>query len=320
MPRFGRPRRARRNSASSAGSGRRGGEFSDPKIRPDEDEIPVYGEPRVTYDVRHSSARGFAFATVLALVAGASATVYAQKDSDVAAFFDQFTANRNDIVQLEAKFVQTTVTPDETTTSTGAIIYARTGSSSEGVQGKRLVFRYDDPPLEYMIDGLTAYEYDPELKQIQIYELEDRPEAEAFYLGFDSNTDRLMQAYSVQLQPPAESNPGGTAVALVPKDPDSEDALFEMVVLQLRPSDLLPIQIHIINSSDSDTSYAVSDFEVSRDLDPSKITIHVPEGTAIVDQDEYAGEAPEGGTTFPLPDASEPGLVHVDELDKATSP
>lgn len=201
--------------------------------------------------------------------------------------------------------------------STGTIVYARTGNNADGIHGKRLVFRYDDPPLEYMIDGLTAYEYDPELQQIQIFELEDRPEAEAFYLGFDSDTERLTEAYALRLQPPGESNPGGIAVALVPKDPESDQALFEMVVLQLRAGDLLPTQIHIVNSVESETVYNVTDLTVSPSLDPQATSIHVPEGTAIVDQDEYAGTAPESGATFPLPDTNEPGLVDSEDLDES---
>lgn len=249
-------------------------------------------------------------------LAALAAPAFAQDDPDIASFFDRFTANRNDIAQLEARFVQTTITPDETVESTGTIVYARIGRAEDGIQGKRLVFRYDDPPLEYMIDGLTAYEYDPELQQIQIFTLEDRPEAEAFYLGFDSNTQRLMEAYSVRLQPPAESNPGGMAVALIPKDPESEEAFFEMVVLQLRPGDLLPVQIHIVNGPDSETSYQVSEFALSPELDQNKVTLHVPEDTAIVEEDVYFGPAPEGGARFPLPETSEPAMVESEPLDE----
>ena len=113
-----------------------------------------------------------------------------------AEFFAEFSARRDATEALQASFVQTTITPDETIVSRGTLVYTKP---------KRLIFRYEDPPLEYMIDGLRVYEYDPDIEQIQIFELEDRPESEAFYLGFESNADRLQEAYSVRVLPPDDA-------------------------------------------------------------------------------------------------------------------
>lgn len=235
-----------------------------------------------------------------ALVPLLALNAQAQDDTELDAFVEHFTGNRNSIRQLEARFVQRTVTPDETYDLEGTIVYARTGDVSEGIRAKRLVFRYDDPPIEYMIDGLRAYEYDPELKQMQIFTLEDRPEAEALYLGFGSDTGRLTEAYDLRLQPAAEDNPGGVAVSLIPKNPKGEASFFEEIVLQLRAGDLLPVQIHIINDAESEVFYTVSGFVLSDTLDPEKTTLFVPAGTNIVEEDTFTGPAPEGGLRFPL--------------------
>lgn len=206
-------------------------------------------------------------------------------------FFAEFTKQRDAIETLRADFVQTTTTPDETTVSKGTLIYTRP---------KRLLFRYADPPLVYMIDGLRVYEYDPGISQIEIMELEDRPESEAFYLGFESNVDRLQEAYEIHVLPPDDPEKFALAVEFVPKpNDDGDDPYFQRVRLQLRKKDYLPAEILIVNDEESQTSFAVTDFAINEKLPEDLSHIRVPEGTAIIENDESLDDAPAGGLLFP---------------------
>ncbi len=207
-------------------------------------------------------------------------------DAPVMEFFTTFAERRNAIELLEAAFVQTTVTPDETIVSEGWIVYVRP---------KRLIFRYADPPLVYMIDKLRAYEYDPELEQLQIFDLEDRPESEAFYLGFEHNAERLQEAYNVRLIAPKDASLCAIALEFEPKENDEDEGYFEKVTLQLRKGDFLPAEILIINDEESHVEFKVSDFKLNGEPDAEKTHLSLPEGTVIVDNDLYAGTVgPEG--------------------------
>ena len=208
------------------------------------------------------------------------------EETPVAEFFATFAEGRNAIHLVEATFVQTTVTPDEIIVSEGQIVY---------VWPKRLIFIYNDPPLVYMIDSLRVYEYDPELEQIQIFDLEDRPESEAFYLGFENNVERLQEAYNVRLLPPSDPSRYAIALEFEPKTDDETEAYFEKVTLQLRRGDFLPAEIRIVNDEESHVEFKMSDFTINGQLDPEKTHITLPEGTVIVDNDRYAGTVgPEG--------------------------
>ena len=228
-----------------------------------------------------------AYALALAIWAQAQA----QDDAgSVADFYTNFAESRNGIRMLEAVFVQTTVTPDEVLVSEGRIVYVRP---------KRLIFRYDEPKLVYMIDMLRAYEYDPELEQLQIFDLEDRPESEAFYLGFDNNARRLQEAYTVRLLPPKDPELYQFALEFVPKENEEDEAYFEKITLQLRKGDFLPGEIYIKNDAESHVEFKVSDFKLNGEPDPAKTQIHLPEGTVIVDNDVYAGTVGEDGLSLP---------------------
>jgi outer membrane lipoprotein carrier protein len=217
-------------------------------------------------------------------------------------FYTEFAKHRDAIASMRAEFVQTTTNPDETDTAEGKLIYTRP---------KRLLFRYTDPPLDYMIDGLRAYEYDPDIAQVTIYDIEDKPESEAFYLGFESNADRLREAYEIYTLPPDDPATHVLAVEFVPKPkPDGESPLFERVRLQLRKSDMLPSKILIINDAESRTEFTVSNFGINEPMPEGMDHLKVPEGTVIVENDEYTGDVPVGGAVFPKPE-----IAKVDSED-----
>lgn len=222
-------------------------------------------------------------------------------------FFSAFAERRNAIELLEATFVQTTVTPDEITISDGQIVYIRP---------KRLIFSYDDPPLVYMIDKLRAYEYDPELEQVQIFDLEDRPESEAFYLGFENNVERLQEAYNLRLVAPRDASLYAIALEFAPKEDNEEEGYFEKVTLQLRKGDFLPAEILITNDKESHVEFKVSNFRLNGEPDAAKTHLFLPEGTVIVDNDLYAGTVGPEGLQLPRP---EEGRVESEPLTEGVA-
>lgn len=234
--------------------------------------------------------------------------VWGQADEPSAMeFFTVFAERRNAIGLLEATFVQMTVTPDEVIVSEGRLVY---------ISPKRLIFSYDDPPLVYMIDKLRAYEYDPELEQVQIFDLEDRPESEAFYLGFENNVERLQEAYNVRLIPPSDALRYAFALEFAPKEDNEEEGYFEKVTLQLRKGDFLPAEILITNDEESHVEFKVSNFRLNGELDAAKTHLFLPEGTVIVDNDLYAGTVGPEGLQLPRP---EEGRVESEPLTEGAA-
>lgn len=226
------------------------------------------------------------------------AAILGQPEDSFEAFFAEFAAKRDEVRVLEARFTQKTVTSDETIISTGRILYAKP---------RRLIFLYDDPELAYIIDGLRGYEYDAELRQLQIFEIEDRPETEAFFLGFEDNAKRLEEAYHIRLLPPKAPGSGGKRIELKPKNPDSASAYFEQVTIELRPEDYLPTQIHIVNDEESSVLIDVSDYNVNPAFGPEKTQIFLPEGTDIIENDHHVEKVGPGGKRVPPPMAVSEG-------------
>lgn len=224
--------------------------------------------------------------TILALFA----VSFAAGNDPFESFLAEFAAKRDGVQNLKASFSQTTVTQDETLVSTGNIVYVRP---------RRLAFRYDDPELTYLLDGLLAYEYDAELLQLQIYHLEDRPENAVFFLGFEEDASRLREAYRVELLRPRDDSPGGRALEIRPKEDDAQDAYFRRVTIQLRAGDYLPTEIHIENEDGSNVLIHISDFVVNGDLAESDAYLFVPEGTTVIEDDRYVETVESGGKRFP---------------------
>lgn len=225
-----------------------------------------------------------ALAIILAL------TPLGQSDALFEKFFDSFAENRDAIESFEARFTQATITPDETITSTGTIIYTNP---------KRLVFRYDDLQLIYIIAGQRFYDYDPELEQLQVFKIEDRPEAEAFFLGLSHDTDRLREAYTIKILPPIDPKRGGVGLLLLPQPREEEEPLFERIVLQLDPEHFLPSQIHIVSDEESEVLYALNEFAINDPVDIEKTHMLLPEGTDIIEDDEFIETVGPGGKRMP---------------------
>lgn len=220
-----------------------------------------------------------------------SAAAFAQASDELDQFVETFAEKRDNIQSLRAPFVQKTVTPEEILTSEGEVVYMRP---------KRLLFRYTDPEQVYMLDNLRAYEYDPELRQLQIFDLEEQPQTAALFLGFEEDIARLREAYNLRALVSSEDD-APAAFEIVPKDDDPDaDAYFEKVIVYLRAQDYLPEEIHIVNSADSQTIISFKDYRVNEQMDKSDVQLFAAPGTDVIVNEEYVERIEEPGKRFPV--------------------
>lgn len=219
-------------------------------------------------------------------------------------FFAEFSEKRTGIEVLEARFLQQNVSPDETLHSEGSIVYARP---------RRIVFRYDkpDPGVTYLISERQVYEYQPKNGQLDIYTLEENPQTEIFFLGFENNMDALREGYEVDLFDPGKASdrpandaaPAIRAVSLRPKPRPDQEPSFREIRLFLRADDYLPVRIHMINDEESEVLIDVSDYRVNQKLDPAKTQISLPEGARIIEDDNLIEKVGPNGKLIPDPAA-----------------
>jgi outer membrane lipoprotein-sorting protein len=214
-------------------------------------------------------------------------------------FFAEFSAKRDHIERLEARFSQETVTPDEVTHSVGQIVYEKP---------RRILLRYRDPEVSYLVDGTRVYQYNADLAQVQIYDLDDDPQLEALFLGFDSDTSRLREAYTIGLFDPDASTCGKKGLRLLPlqtRDASGEDQpaddvspLFQQIVLYLRSEDFLPCRIQVVNDEESAVEISVTDFNLN-DTAAAAARIDLPEGTQVIENEALVETVGPGGKRVP---------------------
>lgn len=205
------------------------------------------------------------------------------------AFFAEFAKKRDGITVLEAQFVQTIVATEERYTTDGTLVYAHP---------RRILFRTDDPDRATMIEGRRGYEYEPEIKQLVIFDIEDNPRASIFFLGFDNDTASLRASYDVSLFTSTDDARGSRGIIIKPKA-DDDNPYFIEVRLYLRDQDYLPYRIHIVNDEESQTTIDIKDFTVNVPPDPAKIRINAAEGTKVIENDEVLEIVGPGGKRFP---------------------
>ena len=232
-----------------------------------------------------------------------AAFVGAAENDTFDAFFKDFSAKRDDIQTLEARFKQENKTPEETRVTEGSVVY---------INPRRIVFRYEKPEVgaTYVIDGYRAYEYIPEIEQVEIRDIGDNPQAEIFFLGFEDNADALREAYNLELFDPqgtAESAPGATkGLAIRPKPQEDQPVPFKEVRLYLREQDYLPVRILVINDEDSKTLIDISDFRINQPLEPSRAQVELPVGTKIIENDRLVETVEIEGRRVPAPAGAKP--------------
>ena len=223
-------------------------------------------------------------------------------------FFREFHSKRSAIESMVASYRQEIITPDGTEVLTGTLIFAKP---------RRIVFRYDDPSDVLIIDDQDVYEYWTEIEQVNIYSLDDEPQAEALFLGFENNLDRLARVFDIELGAADEGHCGTKVLTLRPKGEETDRPLFERVRLFLRASDHLPCEILLVNSAESQVRYRFDDFKVNRPVDADLTRLAVPEGWKIVEADMPVQTVGPEGTT--LPESPVPGQK-TEEVSAAEAP
>ncbi|MFP6583731.1 MAG: outer membrane lipoprotein carrier protein LolA [Candidatus Hydrogenedentota bacterium] len=223
-------------------------------------------------------------------------TVAQQPAPDAVTLLQQYSSERDTLTTMQARFTQWIFTPEEDLKSEGTVTFA---------SPKRIIFRYDDPPLAYMIDDTHAYEYDEELEQIIIYDIEGQPEAEAFFLGMQSDISDIRDAYEVSILPEEPGEADFLHVQLIPHPDEELEPLFLSVTLKMRKSDFLPARILIRNDDDSRVEFTLTDFITNEVLPDDRTHIFVPERTDIVINDIALEPAGAEGRYFPERTASD---------------
>lgn len=198
---------------------------------------------------------------------------------DFEAFFEEFAQKRDGLVVLEAEFEQKTILPDDILTTPGSLLYA---------EPRRIVFRTEDPERVTLIDGRTGYEYEPPIKQLTVFELEDNPQIDVFFLAFEDDAARLREDYQVRLFT-IDADPRGTrGITVEPKPDGGATAYFKRVDLYLRDEDMLPYRMHIEHNEESDVIIDISKYRVNEAPEPRRTQIHVASGTTIIENDAVA--------------------------------
>ena len=235
-------------------------------------------------------------AALLVLVAALSAD-----PPEFEVFFKEFAATRAGIQVLEAEIVERTSQFEEVTSRNGRVVFGKP---------RRIAFRYGDDDPVMLIDDRRVYEFDPQEEQLQIYDIEDSPEASIFFLGFDNDPGALREAYDVRLFT-VENEQGGQGIAIKPFKENQENAPFQEVSIYLRDGDFLPYRIHITFDDDTWMVTEFSNYKVNQGLDPTATQIRIPAGTRVIENGEVVIHAvPDGGQLMP-PEAIDTGKPAV---------
>lgn len=246
-----------------------------------------------------------------ALLAVTAAILAAPPDADT--LFERMREARGDIEVIEAAFTETSTLPDEVLVTSGTLLYARP---------RRIIYRTNDPARTTLVEQDFGYEYEPDLKQLMMYDLSEHPQVDAFFLGFHDDLDSLRAAYEVETFEPGDESAGAAGVQLTPKPENAGDAFFVEARVFLRAQDLLPCRIRIQNESDTFTTIDIDQdsMVINGNPPPENTQIFLPEGTDIIRNGELWRTVDEGGEHLPDPILfdGEPPAVKVEDLPAPT--
>ena len=237
---------------------------------------------------------------VLAVVVG--------QPTELESFFDRFAAKHNDIEILQGRYRQEDIVPDDSLVSEGTLFMQAP---------RRILFRSDGAGNTILVDGRYYYDYQPDLKQLEIRDLVGDPDAERdngnageesnvgnitdlFFFGFDRDTKALRKTYDVDLLSDDEPGNPPNGMRIRPKASMREDSFFQEVRVYLRAETMLPKRIHIVYDAESQTLIEILEYVEGVKPDPTLTQINVAEGTKVI-QDNMVIEQSvgEGGMRFP---------------------
>jgi outer membrane lipoprotein-sorting protein len=220
-------------------------------------------------------------------------------------FLQDFARKREHIVVLEARFSQENITPDDITEAEGDLLF---------VHPRRIVFRYMEVGITYLVDDTVVYEHDAENEQVRMHDMKDEPALEALFLGFRSDIGQLLKTHEIRLFDPGDERPGTIGLELTPKpaadDEEAEAVLFERARLFLRLKDYVPVYVHLAIDKESENTLEFHDIKVNPEIAPGRTQLDLPEGTRIIDSDENVKEAGPDGAR--IPEAIEPKYPQSD--------
>jgi outer membrane lipoprotein-sorting protein len=219
----------------------------------------------------------------------AAASLFSAPES-VDDFFTEFAKRRADITTLRANYTEQTITPEERFESEGTLVYAK----------PRRIVRRTAPPenVVILIDERRCFQYEPEIKQLVIYDLDADPRANLLFLGFDSDMSSLREAYDLSLFTIEDEASGKRGILIKPK-PDDKEAWFKEVNLYLDEADYLPYRIRMVNEDDSQLIIEVKDIKKNPALDPADTQAAIAEGTKVIKDDQVLETVGAGGKLVP---------------------
>ncbi|HNT89462.1 MAG TPA: outer-membrane lipoprotein carrier protein LolA, partial [Candidatus Hydrogenedentes bacterium] len=144
---------------------------------------------------------------MIALACMAAALLTAGGASDFDAFIKEFAIKRAGVRSLEAQFIETSLLPDERLQTRGSLLYAKP---------RRILYRTEDPDRVTLVDGRYGYEYEPDVKQLMMYDLDQFPQVDAFFLGFDEDIESLRESYQVEVFTALEDGRRSCGIKLKP--------------------------------------------------------------------------------------------------------
>ena len=235
------------------------------------------------------------------MLALAAASFFSAPES-VDDFFAEFAKRRAGIATLRANYTEQTITPEERFENEGTLTYAK----------PRRIVRRTAPPdnVVILIDDTRCYQYEPEIKQLVIYELNNDPRASLLFLGFDSDIAALRDAYDVSLFTVEEEASGKRGILIKPK-PDDKEAWFKEVNLYLDEQDYLPFRIRMVNEDSSQLIIEVKDIQKNPKLGPADTQAAIAEGTKVIQDDQVLETVGTGGKLVPSAPANAQGAADV---------
>lgn len=230
----------------------------------------------------------------------AAAAFTAAAPGSVDEFFAEFAKRRADVSALRANYTEQTITPEERFEVEGTLLYAK----------PRRIVRRTAPPENNVIllDDRRCFLYEPEIKQLVIYPLEDDPRANLLFLGFDADLASLREAYEVELFTVEDEASEKRGVLIKPK-PDDKEAWFKEVNLYLDGKDYLPYRIRMVNEDESQLIIEVKDIKVNPAIDPAETQAAILEGTKVIQDDQVIETVGPGGKLVPEAPLGAPGAA-----------
>lgn len=227
-------------------------------------------------------------AALLLIVALLPSAPEAPDDFDT--FFAKFAEKRAGIRILEADIAEDTLQFGDRTERHGHLVFGRP---------RRILFRYEGEEPSMMVDNRRVYEYDPFEEQVQIYDIEDSPEASIFFLGFDSDPSDLREAYDLRLFR-MESEKGHNGIEIRPFKENQNQAPFQELTIYLRDEDYLPYRIDIEIDDDTHMVTEFSNYKVNQPIDPPLTQLRIAAGTRVIENGDVTIRAvPAGGMLMP---------------------